>query len=348
MTTLRRRGFTLVELLVVIAIIGTLVGLLLPAVQSAREAARRSSCQNNLKQIGLALHNFESARKFFPPARVDAAPGYPVVEFNIPAPATGAIQHGPGLFILPYIEQTTLYNAYNLQQTWSGTANAAVIKTQIAAFICPSTPDSDRLDTGNAPNSTAAPRWQAAVSDYSIANGINGRLGVAPYNLISPIPGYNPSDPSTDRAQYTGAILPISTISSFTTGMSPPFFNSRARSTIATITDGTSKTIAWVEDAGRPFLYRARTKINGSRASGAGWADPDSEFWVDGFTTDGVTAPGPAAMNVNSSNEIYSFHPGGALAVFCDGRVTFFADTTDMTVISALISAQLGETSNVE
>jgi hypothetical protein len=95
-------------------------------------------------------------------------------------------------------------------------------------------------------------------------------------------------------------------------------------------------------------LYRARTKINGSRASGAGWADPDSEFWVDGFTTDGVTAPGPAAMNVNSSNEIYSFHPGGALAVFCDGRVTFFADTTAMTVISALISAQLGETSNVE
>jgi len=343
-----RRGFTLVELLVVIAIIGTLVGLLLPAVQAAREAARRSSCQNNLKQIGLALHNFESSRKFFPPARVDAAPGYPVVEFNIPAPSAGAIQHGPGVFLLPYIEQTTLYNAYNLQQTWSGTANAAVIRTEIPAFICPSTPDSNRIDTGNAPNSTAAPRWQAAVSDYSIANGINGRLGLAPYNLIPPIPGYNSSDPSTDRAQYTGAILPISTISSFTTGMNPPFYNSRAKSRIATISDGTSKTFAWIEDAGRPFLYRARTKIAGSRASGAGWADPDSEFWVDGFTTDGVTALGPAAMNVNSSNEIYSFHPGGAMAVFCDGRVTFVADSTDMTIVAALISAQLGENANVE
>ena len=84
----RRRAFTLVELLVVIAIIGILVGLLLPAVQAAREAARRMSCQNNMKQIGLALHNFESARRFFPPARVDATAGYPVVEFGVPAPAT--------------------------------------------------------------------------------------------------------------------------------------------------------------------------------------------------------------------------------------------------------------------
>ena len=110
----KKSGFTLVELLVVIAIIGILVGLLLPAVQAAREAARRMSCQNNVKQIGLAIHNFESAYRYLPPARIDAAPGFPVVEFGVPAPPTGTISHGPGLLILPYLEQNALYSAYNL------------------------------------------------------------------------------------------------------------------------------------------------------------------------------------------------------------------------------------------
>ena len=90
----KKSGFTLVELLVVIAIIGILVGLLLPAVQAAREAARRMSCQNNVKQIGLAIHNFESAYRYLPPARIDAAPGFPVVEFGVPAPPTGT-RHEP-------------------------------------------------------------------------------------------------------------------------------------------------------------------------------------------------------------------------------------------------------------
>ena len=341
---LRCRGFTLVELLVVIAIIGILVGLLLPAVQAAREAARRMQCQNNLKQIGLSLHNFESARKFFPPARVDAAVGFPVVEFGIPAPATGTIAHGPGVFLLPYIEQGNLFQLYDMQQTWSSTANATAIKTLIPTFLCPSSAESpSRLDTGNVPGSTAANRWLSSPSDYAIANGINGKLGLAPYNLVPPIPGYNPSNPSTDATQYVGAILPMSTISSFTTGMSPPFYNSRTKSKIASITDGTSNTLAWVEDAGRPAQYRAGKVVPTLRASGAGWADPDLEFWVDGFTTDGVTALGPCAMNCNNNNELYSFHTGGIQAVQCDGSVRFLSQNISMPVLAALITAGMGE-----
>ena len=107
--------------------------------------------------------------------------------------------------------------------------------------------------------------------------------------------------------------------------------------------DLTSKTFAWVEDAGRPILYRRRTPILTSRASGSGWADPDSEFWVDGYSLDGVTSLGPCAMNCNSSNELYSFHPTACGAVFCDASVRFLSDDLSMPVLAAAISASLGE-----
>ncbi|MCY3009915.1 MAG: DUF1559 domain-containing protein [Planctomycetota bacterium] len=337
-----RRGFTLVELLVVIAIIGILVGLLLPAVQAAREAARRMQCSNNLKQIGLSLHNFESAFRYFPPARVDAAPGFPVTEFGVPAPATGSIQHGPGIFLLPYMEQTAVYSLYDFTLTWSHATNARAIAAQIPSFVCPSTPESARFDTGNAPGSTAANRWLAAVSDYSIANGMNGQLGLPPLNRMPPIPGFVMGTPSTDHTQYIGAILPMSTISSFTTGMSPPFYNARTKSRMGSITDGTSNTLAWVEDAGRPFLYWGRSRQT-TRASGAGWADPDSEFWVDGFTTDGRTSLGPCPMNCNNNNELYSFHTGGCNVVRCDGSVQFLSQNISVPVLAAAISAKMGE-----
>jgi prepilin-type N-terminal cleavage/methylation domain-containing protein/prepilin-type processing-associated H-X9-DG protein len=338
-----KSGFTLVELLVVIAIIGILVGLLLPAVQAAREAARRMSCSNNLKQVGLALQNFESAYKFFPPARVDALVGYPVPELNvIPDSTTGPITHGPGIFLLPFIEQQTVYNLYNMKASWNSAVNATAIATPIPNFLCPSSPQR-MLDTGNAPSSTAAPRWQAATSDYAIANGVNGKLGLAPYNLMRPIPGYDPTNPSTDATQYIGAILPMGTISSFTTALNPPFYNKRPKSRLANILDGTSNTFSWVEDAGRPMLYRKMTAFPNSRASGAGWADPDAEFWVDGFTDDGVTALGPCAMNCNNSNELYSFHGSGCHAAMCDGSVRFMSANTPVSVVAALISCQLSE-----
>jgi prepilin-type N-terminal cleavage/methylation domain-containing protein/prepilin-type processing-associated H-X9-DG protein len=341
----RRGGFTLIELLVVIAIIAILIGLLLPAVQKVREAASRMKCQNNLKQIGLAMHNFESAYGFFPPARLDSAPGFPVVEFGVPVPTIGtSIAHGPGTLILPYVEQENLFRRYLFTETWSSAANAPVIVTQLSVFTCPSTPQSNRVDTGNAPGSTATPLFNAAAGDYAIANGYNGELGLPPRNLAPPIPGFVLGTPATDQTQYVGAVLPMSTISSFTTGLTPPFYNRRPKSTFASIIDGSSNTLAWVEDAGRPFRYHRNAVVSGSRSSGAGWADPDAEFWMDGFTTDGVTRIGPCGMNCTNNNELYSFHTGGVNVVFCDGSVRFLRDSLTVAQLAAMISANLGET----
>ena len=136
----RRFGFTLVELLVVIAIIGVLVSLLLPAVQSAREAARRMSCQNNLRQLTLGIANYESALKLIPPAyitntRLDGN------FFGIPCAdqyRNSAPGWGWGVFLLPFIEQTPLYQSLSLQEPCWSPANSVAVNAKVPLFLCPS------------------------------------------------------------------------------------------------------------------------------------------------------------------------------------------------------------------
>src|SRR5262245_32377443 len=143
-----RAGFTLIELLVVIAIIGVLVALLLPAVQKVREAAARTTCTNNLKQLGLAMHNFESAHRGFPPCRVN----------NPPAVIGARMQHSWAPFMFPYIEQQALFDRYNFHVNFDdttdaskGTTNSEVIQTDVKIFLCPSAPGG-RRQQGNTPN----------------------------------------------------------------------------------------------------------------------------------------------------------------------------------------------------
>jgi prepilin-type processing-associated H-X9-DG protein len=148
-------------LLVVIAIIGILVSLLLPAVQAAREAARRTQCQNNLKQMGLAIHNYHDTVKFLPSGFVASA-AYPNT-----SPGWGW-----STLILPYFEQTNLYNSINLGLPVEHSANGAAIQTMLSAYLCPSDPDTQStfqvLDASRNPICLAAPSsYAATVGDDS-------------------------------------------------------------------------------------------------------------------------------------------------------------------------------------
>jgi prepilin-type N-terminal cleavage/methylation domain-containing protein/prepilin-type processing-associated H-X9-DG protein len=136
-----RRGFTLIELLVVIAIIAMLIGLLLPAVQKVREAASRMACLNNLKQLGLALHNYQGTHSFFPPAYITSNTSADGTLYGITY--GDEYRNGPpgwawGVFLLPYLEQDNLYRQFNRNEPCWSPVNAAPARTKVAAFLCPS------------------------------------------------------------------------------------------------------------------------------------------------------------------------------------------------------------------
>src|SRR5262245_18015185 len=163
-----RRAFTLIELLVVIAIIAILIGLLLPAVQKVREAANRMSCSNNLKQIGLALHNYHDANGTFPPGQVHTTSGG--------EPATTCW----GIELLPYIEQDNAYKRYdkNLLQTAPG--NVAVLQTFVKTYLCPSDMNTNRLEM---PGSGSMANIAIAPSSYKAMGGATS-TGFSPATTI--------------------------------------------------------------------------------------------------------------------------------------------------------------------
>jgi prepilin-type N-terminal cleavage/methylation domain-containing protein/prepilin-type processing-associated H-X9-DG protein len=332
----RRRGFTLIELLVVIAIIAILIGLLLPAVQKVREAAARTQCQNNLKQLGLAVHGYHDANGFFPPAW----------NYEPPAPPTRAtgVSHAWGTFLLPYLEQDNVFRTYNFNALGYTDPNRTALLTPLKVFQCPSTPTGpNRTYTFPVPNNVLpgipAGSFQAAASDYTIVTGIRN------WNtLVSPSPG----EPAlADIGQRHGVMA------AFSQGL--PAVGSR-RLNLTTVSDGSSNTLLVTEQAGRPQVYdrqrRVRTEAPGI-TEGAGWGDAfNGENWPSGFVFDwplgvspGTIPGGPCLINCTNltGRSLYSFHTGGLNAALADGSVRFLKDSTATRVVAFLITSQRGE-----
>jgi prepilin-type N-terminal cleavage/methylation domain-containing protein/prepilin-type processing-associated H-X9-DG protein len=291
-----RRGVTLIELLVVIAIIGVLIALLLPAVQKVREAANRLSCVNNLKQLGLALHNFHDAIGAFPPGQVQG-----------PYPAAGVYcntNHGWAVFLLPYLEQQSLYDLYHWDRNMADRSNQPVVAHPLKNFWCPSAPVQDRYDFSHG----LFPSYggKGACGDY------------APTWWVGP---------TLARGDNRGVLVP----------------NSMTR--LTEVADGTSNTILLTEDAGRPQAWNAGQPVPGQEQaiSGGPWAGFATGITVMGSTPDGARRPGPCAINCSNDHEVYSFHTGGANAVFADGSVHFLPRGMGLETLAALVTRAGGE-----
>ncbi len=301
-----RTAFTLVELLVVIAIIGVLIGLLLPAVQSAREAARRVQCQNNLKQIALACHNFESAQRMFPRSNTTIAPW-----------------HGWIAQILPYIEQENVRNIYSQNVSWYDPANATARSVIVPSFLCPSTPVADRMGSSAVVGVTGSP-FTGAAWDYT-------NVSVVAQPLLAYL---NYPNPSGYSSIWRGV---ISSTGSRTADITDGLSNTMLA------TEDAGRPQYWVRgrritDREPPFGGAGNGVVTGGL-----WADHQKGFGVEGTSTDGFTLVGPCAINCTNAYEVYSFHTGGAGAAMADGSVRFLQQSMSIRTLAEITTRAAGE-----
>ncbi len=306
----RARAFTLIELLVVIAIIAILIGLLLPAVQKVRDAAARMSCSNNLKQLGLALHNYESANGTFPSSiRPPGVTTLPRVSWSI--------------WVLPYIEQDNLVRNYSVHQTWLSATNLPITSQRIKIFQCPAAPSPERLD-GDSQTGT----WNiVAVTDYAAVTMV-ATYANAPGAGLSGILQKN----ATVRIADVTDGLSNTLLLAESAGRPQIYQNGKpAGAPPAQQVNGGG----WARPASdldfAPATPDGTTYLNGTVAVGAtnGFAYPS--YNAAPFGTDGTGQP-------------YSFHAGrGANAVLGDGSVRYVGSSVSVATFAALTTRDGGE-----
>ena len=362
-----RKGFTLIELLVVIAIIAVLIALLLPAVQAAREAARRSQCVNNLKQLGLAMHNYHSSIGQFPPGGCVTVCGNNLW-------GTWSAQ----AMMLPYMEQTAVYNAINfaceISNNGDGASmNATAVATKINTFLCPSssdTPATGQSQQWNVPNPMNGRGWYYTGNNYWLSTGAsvmwrsdsnassqpNGLFGVggSGFGLRDITDGSSNTIAAGemrtgDYDDSKNSIQDIVGIATFSD------WGATSRDLIAptgNLPGGGAFLQKALNDCSQAYAAKSGNfGTNGQRSwNGRSWAvglygyslgnvvvPPNSnypycEFWTDNLDWDAGGISGAT-----------SFHPGGGNSLFADGSVKFIKSTTAYATYWALGSRSQGE-----
>ncbi|UUO06597.1 DUF1559 domain-containing protein [Blastopirellula sp. J2-11] len=322
-----RRGFTLVELLVVIAIIGVLIGLLLPAVQQAREAARRMSCQNNLKQLALALHNYHDTYLSFPSARLSSSPKY-----------------GHMVGLLNFIEQGNIADQFQHSAPggFADPSHQPLQNLEIEIVHCPSNPISEPIrlrkssSTGNSygaflttTGDTTDPSDPTILTGYALDYWVNHTISSSSYNLVA-VGGGSPT----------------------------PIFKGDFPK-MAKVTDGLSNTTMLLEHAGydQHFVKGVGMPMPdsdvtldqpGAWGSWLGWCAFQA-FTYDNYTpatypTDSATPAGSqCAVNCNNSQGLFGFHAGGANVAMADGSVQFLSESTSPQTYMYMVTRDSGE-----
>jgi prepilin-type N-terminal cleavage/methylation domain-containing protein/prepilin-type processing-associated H-X9-DG protein len=327
-----RTGFTLIELLVVIAIIAILIGLLLPAVQKVRDAAQRMKCQNNIKQISLSVHNYESAIGYLPPGGINSAGSSYIPGMDDYGTATGTTWSYANMsfltVMLPYLEQANVLLAasggYNFKANWDAAANQPCSMTLIPAFVCPANPTDKRVTGGGSWTPYAADYWpisrSSTVSAVWTGNGL--------------------TFPGTDNCK---GILQVNSLIKITNVMD-------GLTNTIMIGESGARQQGWIQ--GKKMYNDGSTSSWGQRGA---WAQGSNNIVCGGTVSPvSTTAPSKAstaadatsaiAINAWNQGEIFSFHSSVANVAMGDGSVRALRDSLSLSVLLRLAAAYDGQT----